>query len=45
MTNPNTSNDQPREWPPTTWPDGSSITAEQRLAIDAAKARIQIEDL
>lgn len=34
-----------REWPPTSWPDGSPITAEQRLAIDEAKARIQIEDL
>lgn len=34
-----------RTWPPTTWPDGSPITEEQRAEIDAAKARIRVEDL
>lgn len=45
MTDPNENDDQPREWPPTTWPDGTPITEEQRLAIDEAKAKIRIEDL
>jgi len=35
----------PREWPPTTWPDGTPITEEQRREIDAVKKRIRIEDL
>ncbi|MBE5488536.1 hypothetical protein E3G71_001037 [Mycobacteroides abscessus] len=45
MTDPITNDEPQREWPPTTWPDGSPITAEQRLEIDAAKAKIRIEDL
>lgn len=44
MTDPNDEQLQ-RTWTPTTWPDGSPITEEQRREIDAAKARIRIEDL
>ncbi|WP_238220001.1 hypothetical protein [Tsukamurella pulmonis] len=45
MSDPKTNDALPREWPPTTWPDGTPITEEQRRDIDAAKAKIRIEDL
>jgi len=45
VTDPNENHDPQREWPPTTWPDGTPITEEQRREIDAVKARIRIEDL